>query len=120
MNPRAIARPSPVNKTGLCLETSFEAEPAKVKPDSVVAVGVRGFVKDSFQIAVLRSSLNNAPGADVISWGTVSENVMLASFSVLKGDREQNSGLVALGDLDDLASGVLRGDLGVGPVDVAP
>src|SRR5260370_29858175 len=44
--------------------------------DPVVAVNVCALVQDSFQIAVLRSSVKSAPGADVIWCGTVSANVM--------------------------------------------
>src|SRR5690348_1416142 len=43
----------------------------------VVAVSVSALVQSIFQIAVLRSSVNTAPGAEVISCGTVSAKVMM-------------------------------------------
>lgn len=43
----------------------------------VVAVSVSAFVQLTFQIAVLRSSVKTAPGAEVISCGTVNEKVMV-------------------------------------------
>jgi hypothetical protein len=65
----------------------------------VVAVKVSALVQFTFQIAVLRSSVNSAPGADVISSGSVRAKVTVkieASSSVLIGDW-------VLGDGDGIA-----------------
>src|SRR5437660_7689454 len=76
-NAIAMARPIPVNRTGFCTTERFEAEPASVMAGPVVALRVCAWVRDSFQIAVRRSIVNSAPGADAISCGTVSEKVTL-------------------------------------------
>ena len=43
----------------------------------MVAVSVSAFVQRSFQIAVLRSNVNRAPGAEVITCGSVTAKVMV-------------------------------------------
>ena len=77
-NPRATATsPTPIKIAELWPDGAFAAKPARVVVGPVVAVRVWAWVKDSSQTAVFRSSVKSASGADVISWGTVSENVIL-------------------------------------------
>ena len=73
----AMARPIPVNRTGFWTTARLETEPASAMAGPVVAVKVCASVRDTFQIAVRRSIVNSAPGAEVISCGTVSEKVTL-------------------------------------------
>ena len=64
--PTAIAtRPTPTVTPVLGPWTPAAEKPASCGP--VVAVKVSALVQFSFQIAVLRSSVKRAPGADVIS-----------------------------------------------------
>jgi len=63
-------------------EPPLEAKPVSARAGPVVAVSVCACEKDSFQIAVLRSWVNSAPGASVISCGTVSENVIVLLAAV--------------------------------------
>ena len=67
MKPTAIT--SRESCSGDTLATSPASEP-------VVAVNVCALVQDSFQMAVLRSSVKSAQGADVITCGTVRVNVI--------------------------------------------
>src|SRR5258706_6145421 len=72
--------------TGFGLEPALETNPASATAGPVVAVSVSAFVHDSFQIAVFRSCVNRAPGADVISCGTVSAKLTVktdASWSAV-------------------------------------
>ena len=78
-NPRAIATsPTPIKIAELWpLDPLITKLPASVTLVPVVAVSVWAWFKESSQTAVLRSWVNSAFGADVISCGTVSENVIL-------------------------------------------
>ena len=77
-NPRATATsPTPIKKAELWPEGALAENPASVVVELVVAVSVWAWVKDSSQTAVFRSCVNSASGAEVISCGTVSENVIL-------------------------------------------
>ena len=73
--PRATAtKPTAITNresvpTGATLATSPTSGP-------VVAVSVCALVQLSFQMAVLRSSVKRAPGADVMTCGTVREKVI--------------------------------------------
>src|SRR6266849_1653848 len=74
-------KPAPIamNATAITRRVSGRAETLATRPVSgpVVAVNVSDLVQCSFQMAVLRSSVNRAPGADVITCGTVRAKVMV-------------------------------------------
>ena len=64
-NPTAIAmKPTAITRRESCAGETLATRPAS---DPVVAVSVCAFVQVSFQIAVLRSRVKSAPGADVIT-----------------------------------------------------
>ena len=95
-NPMAIAtNPTPITMTELPPGVALAASAASATLGPVVAVNVSGFVMDIFQIAVFRSSVNNAPGAETNSLGTTNENVtakMEANWSALMGDCQPGDG----------------------------
>jgi hypothetical protein len=95
-NPMTIAtNPTPITMTELPPGVALAASAASATLGPVVAVNVAGFVNDTFQIAVFRSSVNNAPGAETISLGTTSENVTVkieANWSAVNGDCEPGDG----------------------------
>src|ERR1700719_3552649 len=67
--------------------TPVAENPASCGP--VVAVKVSAFTQFTFQIAVLRSRVKRAPGAEVISWGSVKAKVIVKideSSSIVIGD----------------------------------
>ena len=77
-NPSAMAAsPIPIRRAELWPEGPLAAKPASVVLVPVVAVSVWAWLKESAQTAVLRSCVKSASGADVISCGTLSENVIL-------------------------------------------
>ncbi len=77
-NPSAMAAsPIPIRRAELWPEGPLAAKPASVVLGPVVAVSVWAWLKDSSQTAVFRSCVKSASGADVISCGTLSENVIL-------------------------------------------
>jgi hypothetical protein len=77
-NPTAIAAKARAIKiAGPGPDPALETNPVKARPGPVVAVSVSALVQDSFQIAVFRSCVNSAPGADVISCGTVNAKVIV-------------------------------------------
>src|ERR1700674_119917 len=102
MNPTTIpTSATPITMAGPWPCAPLATSPTRPTLGPVVAVTVCDCVMDSFQIAVFRSSVKSAPGADVISCGTVSENVMVkmeASWSADNGD-------VDPGDGDDSGAG---------------
>src|SRR6266702_3170756 len=71
--------PMAMNAMAITRRMSGRAETLATRPASgpVVAVDVSDLVQCSFQMAVLRSSVKRAPGADVITCGTVSAKVMV-------------------------------------------
>src|SRR6266704_2006288 len=71
--------PMAMNAMAITRRMSGRAETLATRPASgpVVAVNVSDLVQCSFQMAVLRSSVKRAPGADVITCGTVSAKVMV-------------------------------------------
>ena len=95
-NPMTIAtNPTPITRAELPPGVALAASAASATLGPVVAVNVSGFVMDIFQIAVFRSSVNKAPGAETISLGTTSENVIVkieANWSALIGDCEPGDG----------------------------
>ena len=67
-----------MNPTAMTSRESCSGDTLATRPESgpVVAVRVWALVHDSFQMAVLRSSVNSAPLAEVMTWGVVIEKVM--------------------------------------------
>src|SRR5438094_332407 len=74
-NPTATAvKPTAITRRASCSGETLATSPTS---DPVVAVSVWDFVQDSFQIAVLRSNVKSALGADVITCGSVTANVTM-------------------------------------------
>src|SRR6201984_2125073 len=72
-----IAIPSAATTPGTRVLEAGATDATRPVSGPVVAVSVSALVQLTLQVAVLRSSVKTAPGAEVISCGTVSENVMV-------------------------------------------
>jgi hypothetical protein len=89
-NPTMIAAiPTPIGRIGLWPLDPLATAPVRTTLGPVVAVSVSAFSHATFQMAVFRSRVKSAPGAEVIWFGTVNEKVtvkMDASSSLVSGD----------------------------------